>query len=200
MLWAAYGPRRWRSAVLRSRRPVQFPTAPVARQRRGDPVIDLLLLAVDAVRVDPQQHRHVVPEPAGNLGRRQPAVQPQRRRRMAKVIRPAGQRGGDLSRRQRLLPSLRPRSPGPRLVERSARARCGTPGHPHHYRTGQRDGGATPPAPAVVAPTDPPSPRGASTPAAPWSRRHRSTACRPTAPTASKAAGPTRSPAGRSHR
>jgi hypothetical protein len=68
----------------------------VGRESGGDPVIDLSFLSVDAVGVDLEQHGHVMTEPSSYLGGGHAAVEPERGRRVPKVIRPARQRRVDL--------------------------------------------------------------------------------------------------------
>ena len=69
----------------RSRR--QSPTTRTRRKRECDPLVDHVLVTVDTVRVDPKEHRDAVAEPAGNLGRLDPGVQPERRGTVAQVLR-----------------------------------------------------------------------------------------------------------------
>jgi putative acetyltransferase len=67
------------------------PPPPTGGQGPLDPGVDRLLLTVDAVRIDPQEHRHAVTGPAGNLGSGNPAVEPERHGGVAQVVRPSRQ-------------------------------------------------------------------------------------------------------------
>lgn len=51
--------------------------------------VDLLLLAVHTLGVDPEQDVNAVPSTLGNLGGRHAGVEPERHRRMAEVVRPS---------------------------------------------------------------------------------------------------------------
>src|SRR5215813_5540621 len=61
-------------------------------QRSRDPVVGGLLLAVDAVGIALQQHRHAVPEPPGSFGGRDAGIEHQRRARMPQIVRAPGKR------------------------------------------------------------------------------------------------------------
>jgi hypothetical protein len=50
----------------------------VLTQRLANPALGELVLAHDALGIDPQQHVHAVPGPLGYLGRVDAAVQPRR--------------------------------------------------------------------------------------------------------------------------
>jgi hypothetical protein len=55
------------------------------------------ILAVDALRVDPEEDIHAVSCPFGDLGRRDAGIQPKRNDRVAQVVRAFGQRRGTLA-------------------------------------------------------------------------------------------------------
>jgi len=54
-----------------------------------------IILAVDALGVDPEEDIHAVPGPLGDLGRRDPGIQPSRNGCVAQVVRVLGQRRGE---------------------------------------------------------------------------------------------------------
>ena len=56
-----------------------------------DTALGFVLLAGDALGVDPQQNVHAVASPLGNLGRGNPGVQPGGNRRMPQIVRAPGQ-------------------------------------------------------------------------------------------------------------
>jgi alkylation response protein AidB-like acyl-CoA dehydrogenase len=66
------------------------------RQRRLDARVRDLVLAIDALGVDPEEDIHAVPGPLGDLGRRDPGIQPSRNGCVAQVVRVLGQRRGEL--------------------------------------------------------------------------------------------------------
>ena len=51
-----------------------------------------LVLAIDALGVDPEEDIHAVPGPLGDLGRPDAGIQPKRNCRVAQVVRALGQR------------------------------------------------------------------------------------------------------------
>src|SRR5712691_4218777 len=65
-------------------------------QPSADALIGYLLVAVDAVSVDAQEHIHAVTGPAGDGRRGDASVQPERRRRVPQVVWSASQRGPGL--------------------------------------------------------------------------------------------------------
>jgi hypothetical protein len=58
----------------------------VLAQRFADPALDELVLAHDALGVDPQLNGHAVPSPLRHLGGVDAAIQPRRQAGMPKVI------------------------------------------------------------------------------------------------------------------
>ena len=91
--------------------PGTYPERARAHRPRSAPAKSLLhraepplIITVDAVRANPQQHLHRVPGPLGHQRRRGPGVQPRGNTGMPEVIGPAGQRGGELRLREGPLP------------------------------------------------------------------------------------------------
>jgi hypothetical protein len=84
---------RWQSLLQRSTIPGAFRIFPVDAERVLDPSPGRLVLAVDALRVDLQQHVNAVARPLGNLRRRHSSVESGRDRRVAELI---GQRRSEI--------------------------------------------------------------------------------------------------------
>ena len=73
-------------------------------QRPRDPVVGGQLLAVDAVGIPLQQHRHTVPESPGSLSGRDTSLEHQRGACMPEIVRAPDERGRCLGWRERYLP------------------------------------------------------------------------------------------------
>ena len=90
------------STAVRGESAGKFRPRPALRQPRSAPTPRLdarlrdLILAIDALGVDPEEDIHTVPGPLGDLGGRDPGAQPSRYGRVAQVVRALGQRRGEL--------------------------------------------------------------------------------------------------------
>jgi hypothetical protein len=83
----------------------------VLPQRFADPALGELVLADDALGVDPQQHVDAVPSPLRHLGRVHAAIEPRGQAAMPEVIRPPRERLCQLSLGEGHLARLDPRPP-----------------------------------------------------------------------------------------
>ncbi len=119
------------------------------------PLMPPLIVTLQAVRIDAVQHLHAATGPLRYLRTRSARIQPPRHPGMTEVVRPAGQRRGDLRRSERLHARLRQHPPQRgRLVSGTAVGKEQlTP--PDQSRTAPRAHGAAAPAEAGSAPGAP---------------------------------------------
>src|SRR6266567_157807 len=100
----------WESGRFPGARRVGLPMSVLAK-RLEDPALGKLVLAYDALGVDPQQHVDAVPGPLGHLGRVDAAVEPCGQASVPKVVRPPSERGGLLRGTQSRLARFDPGAP-----------------------------------------------------------------------------------------
>jgi hypothetical protein len=97
----------WESGRFLGARRLGLPMSVLAK-RLEDPALSKLVLAYDALGVDPQQHVDAVPGPLGHLGRVDAAVEPCGQAGVPEVIRAPSERRGLLRGTQRRLARFDP--------------------------------------------------------------------------------------------